>query len=237
MSRHLAQAILALHLALAPRLAFAQTPPPSSGILLGLNLAGDPASYRTFWIAPVDNRVRVVASGPDLIVPGRTGFWRACVVGGYTVEDSALQSSDSVIVYRATAARGACAAGSTEPSDDVRKSARCSGSTSYDILFAGAEAVSSMVFQESICGVHPTGGSALQIQTLHGRALNLEALLGRERREALIRSARRAGRVEFSDYGIFEGVGKPRDYGPSPRLTLEHEWGIERAPGRWQVMA
>jgi hypothetical protein len=210
-----------------------------SGVLLGLRDSGTGASrYRTLWIAPESGTLRVVASGPDLIVPGRTAFWRVCVIGDHSLKEGELSVWDSLVVRPASADRGACARTDSGPTNAEQQNARCDSTTESEILFASGDAISVEAHFEGTCGMHPTGDAEVRLQSIDGRELKLEEFLTVSGRETLLKHALQAGREQFADFGSFDRT-TPDATTDQPRahLVLEHMWAVERGHGQWQVVA
>src|SRR4051812_33067482 len=133
MTRLLACITTACTLALAamPRLTHAQ----DSGVLLGLHvsIADSGESYRTYWIARQGTSVRLVAAGPDLLVPRPAGFWRVCVVERHELSDGQLNHWDTVIAGPAEVKRGKCSIRDKPTTEAEQQAAMCEMSTSSQI--------------------------------------------------------------------------------------------------------
>jgi hypothetical protein len=207
-----------------------------SGLLLGVR-SGSDDEYRTYWIAPANGRIALIASGRDLIVPGTSGFRRVCVVGSHTVEDRELSFSDSVRNQPATPRRGACAH-VDRVSDATRRSTRCENEDRSKVTFASDAALGIEVDAAYTCGAHPSGGNDVFLRSLAGRKLTLQSFLTTAEQQALRDAVLSAGKKAFEGFGRFDDEkAPPIEDDTMAHLSLEDAFGIERGAGAWQLIA
>ena len=210
-----------------------------SGVLLGVVASDSGAPYRTLWIAREGAAVRIAASGPDLIVPRHSGFWRVCIVSLRGVEDGQVREWDSLVAAPATPNRGACAPGPELPARDGEDAEQCSSSEQLQLAFVGTDAVSVERAGESDCGAHPSGGSDATLISLDdGRTLDLGAFIAPARRPALRSETLEAARREFDDVGRVDtaDVDVEQDTIVVAQLRVLSQWGLDRGAGRWRVV-
>ncbi len=235
MIRRLLHFALPICAALTSRAAAAQ----SSGLLLGLRTSNDSAGeYRTYWIAPENGGVHLVASGPDLLVPRRSGFWRVCLVSGHELNDDELGEFDSIVARPATPARSICAIPPREITEKEHDAARCTMSSESVILFVGSDVVSREVHEESNCGAHYSGGQHAELESLDdGKRVDYATALDSAQTNALQAATVRAARAEFADFGeVDTAASEPGDGDVHAHLTTLDEWAIERGQGHWQTV-
>ena len=204
----------------------------SSGLLVGIRqVDGDSQAYRTIWIAPQQGKLRVVADGPDLVVPGRTGFFRVCVVTAQSLDDGELSISDSVLVQPATPRRGSCA---HPVSKTPVGKARCESRERETITFASGMFLSVAERGDYDCGVHPASNELEGVRSLAGSSVDLDSLFTREQRQAFASLALAAAKARFGDLGTFDSAAVA-DPGSEARLAVEGPAGIHRGDGRWML--
>ena len=200
-----------------------------SGLLLGVNTT---SGYRTLWIAPVAGKPRVVGSGADLIVPGKTGFWRVCVSSRHVLETDMLVSTDTIVAEPATGRRGVCA--TTDSVTDAEQNARrCESNTRLVIQFVSGDLLSVEESGDSDCGAHPSSGVRHVLTTLRNDTTSLEKLLTSEQRADLRRQSLVAAKKEFEGFGQFNV--RDDDARNVNRLADLHDWAVERGVARWQA--
>ena len=212
-----------------------------AGVLLGQRLT-DPESgsrYRTLWITRDGGGVRVAASGPDLIVPRRSGFWRVCLVSGRGPTEYGMSEWDSLVAAPATARRGDCAAPADTAATPDEGDSSCRSTEEVEILFLGTDAVSLETHEESDCGAHPSGGTTVTLMTLEGdSAIDITRRLSPAQRSTLIRATLRAANREFADLGradTADSESEGADADEGLHFRVQKEWGVERGAGRWQL--
>ena len=223
MSPRCVAAVFAM-LAVAPPTVAAQ-----SGLLLGVNTN---SGYRTLWIAPAAGKPRLVGSGADLVVPGKSGFWRVCVPSSHMMDGDMLVSTDSVVVQAATGRRGACAT-TDSVTQAEEKERRCESNTRLVVQFVSGALMSVEEQGDSYCGAHPSGGVRHLLTTLQDQPVSLDRLLTSAQRAELRRQSLAAAKKEFEGFGKFDV--KPDDDREVNHLTDLRDWAIERGTGRWQA--
>ena len=219
----------------APRPTQAQ----SSGVLLGLHvsIADSGESYRTYWIAREGSTVRLAASGPDLLVPRPSGFWRVCVVEHHELSDGQLNQWDTVIAAPATVKRGKCAVRDKPVTEDEQQAAMCEMSASTRIQFVASSGISTEQQFQSTCGMHPSGGAEVGLRSLDTDSLvDFASLLEAGRKSKLVPASLAAARAEFEDFGRVDTTETPDDTIPVAKLTLVRQWAVERGVGLWQAV-
>ena len=208
-------------------------------MLLGVRLTNPDSaeSYRTYWIARENGGVSVVASGPDLLVPTRSGFWRVCVIGGHSSSDEEFAQWDSVVSGPALRSRGRCTQRGKPATDEEQQGARCYRTTELELLFVGSDALSSEVHEETNCGAHYSGGAIAILSSLNGKdSLDYAAFVEPARKRALMPATLESARTEFSDFGVVDSVETAPDSDEGgAHLVLQRQWAIERGEGRWQT--
>jgi hypothetical protein len=227
-------AFLTLASILGPRAMRAQ----DSGVLLGLHVtSGDSgASYRTYWIARESGAVRLIATGPDLLVPRRSGFWRVCLVSGHNLSEGQLNEWESLIARPATPARGQCTVRDESPTEAENEAASCNTTSRTEILFLGSDAASLEQHQESNCGAHYSGGTNVELASLDDSvSIDLFKLLEPSRREALLPATIKAAREEFADLGTVD-TSEVEDLVEGAHFNVLHQWAVERGAGHWQTV-
>ena len=216
------------------------TPAQNSGVLLGLHvsIADSGESYRTYWIAREGATVRLAASGPDLLVPRPSGFWRVCVVEHHELSDGQLNQWDTVIAGPATVKRGKCAVLDKPLTEDEQEAAMCEMSASTQIQFVASSGISTEQQFQSTCGAHPSGGAEVGLRSLDTDSLvDFALLLEAGRKSKLVPATLEAARVEFEDFGRVDTTETSEyDTIPVPRLTLIRQWAVERGVGLWQAV-
>jgi hypothetical protein len=225
-----------LALAATPRLAQAQ----DSGVLLGLHVSipDSGESYRTYWIARQGASVRLVAAGPDLLVPRPSAFWRVCVVEHHELSDGQLNHWDTVIAGPATAKRGKCAVRDKPTTEAEQQAAMCEMSSSNQIQFIASSAISIEQQFASTCGAHPSGGAWVSLRSLDTDSLvDFSSLVEPGRKSTLVAASLEAARAEFADFGRVDTLEAPdSDTIPGAKLSLIRQWAVERGAGHWQAV-
>jgi hypothetical protein len=186
--------------------------------------------YRTFWITAASDAPRVI-SGPDLIVPGREGFWRVCTVRHRESQDGEQSVSDSLVIARADRERGVCAMPESITGDESE--ARCSSEGETKVTFAGPAAIGVQSNAEYNCGAHPDGAAQVVLRRLDGDTIAFGTALTAAERGRWYDRALAAGTKQFADFGIFDNWTMEDGLA---HLSLEDAIGIERAAGRWQAV-
>lgn len=220
----------------APRPVQAQ----NSGVLLGLHvsIADSGESYRTYWIARENGTVRLAASGPDLLVPRPSGFWRVCVVAHHELSDGQLNDWDTVIAAPATNKRGKCAAREQPTTEAEQQGSMCSTSSTSQILFVASSAISIGNDFEGDCGAHPTGDEQIALRSLDtDSVIDFSSLVEPGRSSELVAASLEAARVAYADFGIVDTVESAEyDTVPVAKLALIRQWGVERGAGSWHAV-
>lgn len=207
-------------------------------MLLGLHAESDDsrASYRTYWIARESGAVRLVATGPDLLVPRRSGFWRVCLVSGHDLSEGQLNEWDSLVARPAIPARGRCTVRDEPPTQAESEGASCSTTSRTQILFVGSDAASLEQHQESNCGAHYSGGTDVRLASLDDSlSIDLSKLLEPSRREALLPATIKAAREEFADLGTVD-TSDVEEIAEGAHFNVLHRWAVERGAGHWQTV-
>jgi hypothetical protein len=152
-----------------------------SGLLLGLNGACDDKSCdppnRTLWIAPQNGKLQILEL-PDLIVPRRTGFWRAGT--RFYCDPDELKSDP----HREPSPQGALFATPVNQRPTVYGVARCPthvhyqntegacgddvpyGAMGVNITFVSGEYISLDYWGRTDCGAHPDGSMQSRVERL-----------------------------------------------------------------------
>jgi hypothetical protein len=209
-----------------------------SGVLLGVATGEEGgARHRTLWIAADGGKPAVLASGPDLLVPRRSGFWRVCLVGEWSLQDGELREWDTLVAAPATRSRGRCADRRSGPSESEQQEARCHATMNADLLFVGSDAASVRAHEETNCGAHYSGGTATELISLDDRSrVDVAAVLEPSARARLLDASLRAARAEFGDLGEVDTVmDDAQDTIPQAQFLVQREWAIERGVGQWQL--
>jgi hypothetical protein len=122
--------------------------------------------------------------------------------------------------------------------DAEREAARCNATSRAQIQFAGTDAVSLEVNQESDCGAHYSGGDDVTLISLDdGSSIDLSKLLEPARRRALLPAAIKSAQDAFADFGTVDTVDSPPDGEvEGARLNVLQQWGVERSAGYWQIV-
>jgi hypothetical protein len=206
-------------------------------LLLGLHVTTDNSGerYRTFWIAPENGKVRVL-SGPDLIVPGQTGFWRTCLAEKSEVDDGEYSESDVIVTEPATPSRAHCilAADSAEAGEQAR---RCTSSTRTRILFVGPHAISTENSWEGDCGAHPSSATDVELKSLTGRdSIAWLGLTDADTKRKLLGATGDAARAEFADFGTVDSDRPDTGDDIRARLSVRERWAVQRGAGYWHAI-
>ena len=211
-----------------------------SGLLLGLRVSDSDSlgPYQTFWIAPANGRSRVLLRGPDLIVPGRTGFWRTCLVRTFTDEDKQHYESDSVVTEPATPSRAHCEATHAKLAEESGEGYSCTSSDETLILFVGPTAISTQNSWEGNCGAHPSSAETVYLTSLTGRdSIAYLGITDSVRTRSLLAATTEAARDQFADIGNVDSVSEDPDGIPDrPTISTEAQWGVQRGQGYWHAV-
>ncbi|HJQ12660.1 MAG TPA: hypothetical protein VJ840_16645 [Gemmatimonadaceae bacterium] len=231
-------ALLAFVALLAPAPARAQV----SGLLIGIrNTDGSGEAYRTFWIAPENGKPAVVLEGPDLIVPGKTGFWRTCLihVSEDEIQEGSTQhyESDSVVTEPATSSRAHCENQEAKSTEQSEQTYYCTSTTETRILFVGPNAISTQNSWEGNCGAHPSSAETIELTSLTARDtiayLGISDSVGRVRLSAATTDA---AREQLGDIGVVDSVSLDSDSLPDRHSLATGGWGIQRGRGYWHAV-
>ena len=207
-----------------------------SGLLLGLDVnTGSGEPYQTFWIAPGNGRVRVLLAGPDLIVPGKSGFWRVCLVDEYYEEDGGHYESDSIVSEPATASRTHCEDHAAKPAEESDGRYHCTSTDQTRILFVGPNAISTENSWEGDCGAHPSSAEGITLTSLSQRdTIVYLGITDSVSRRTLRAASTNAAREEYADLGAVDSASQDSDSLPTgPNFSTEEQWAVQRGPGYW----
>jgi len=209
-----------------------------SGLLLGLHVntdSGEP--YQTFWIAPENGRVRVLLAGPDLIVPGKAGFWRTCLVDVSYEEDGGQYESDSIVAEPATPSRAHCE-NPARPAKESDGGYHCTSTDQTRILFVGPNAISTENSWEGDCGAHPSSATTINLTSLNQRdTIAYLGIADSVRRRTLRAASTAAAREEYADLGTVDSTSLDADGLPTgSSFSTNEQWGVKRAQGYWHAI-
>jgi hypothetical protein len=214
-----------------------------SGLLLGIrDGSGSGEAYRTLWIAPENGKVDVLLGGPDLIVPGKTGFWRTCVihVSEDEIQEGSTQhyESDSIVTEPATSSRAHCENQTAKPAEESEESYYCTSTDETRILFVGPNAISTQNSWEGNCGAHPSSAETVNLTSLTGRdTIAYLGITDSVRRVGLEAATTDAAREQLGDIGTVDSVSVDSDSLPDrPSLSTGGQWGVQRGEGHWYAM-
>jgi hypothetical protein len=230
-------ALIALILLLVPLAARGQ----GSGLLLGLHSGGSDEPYRTLWIASENGRVRVLSSGSDLIVPGKTGFWRTCVVhiSQDEIEAGNIQhyESDSIVTEPATSSRAHCENQAATSTGASAQGYYCTSTAEAEILFAGPNAISTKNGWEGNCGAHPSSAESVNLTSLDGRdTIAYLGIADSVRRLGLAAATTDAAREQLGEIGTVDSVSLDADGLPDQHSLSTGGWGVQRGQGYWYAL-
>ncbi|HJP59922.1 MAG TPA: hypothetical protein VJ865_07975 [Gemmatimonadaceae bacterium] len=214
-----------------------------SGLLLGIRDGGGfGEGYRTLWIAPENGKVRVLFAGPDLIVPGKTGFWRTCVVhvSQDETEDGSTQhyESDSIVTEPATSSRAHCETQAEKSADESDKGYYCTSTDETRILFVGPNAISTQNSWEGNCGAHPSSAETVNLTSLTGGdTIAYLGITDSVRRLRLEAATTDAAREQLGDIGTVDSVLVDADGVPErTSFSTGGAWGVQRGQGYWHAI-
>ncbi len=222
------------------------------GVLVGIHSLGSDSaadsrpssggSLRTVWI-PLDPRDGTSRITPveisDLLIPRRTGFWRAGLLGTCvenSIEDidgKSIGTGASVADHFWAAPLGARPqVRLTEPDERVgsctTRSPRCENDNRTIVYWVWPEYVSLDMSERSGCGVHPDWSPGYTVRRLDSldKPLTVPDILGASA-EVPFRSALQSAEREFR-----AAAANPCE--PDPFES--DSWYIERKDGRWRTM-
>lgn len=211
-----------------------------SGLLLGLDVnTGSAEPYQTFWIAPQNGRVRVVLGGPDLIVPGKSGFWRTCLIDqSYEGEDGGHYESDSIVSEPATSSRAHCESEAAKEAEESDGRYHCTSTDQTRILFVGPNAISTENNWEGDCGAHPSSATTINLTSLSQRdTIAWLGITDPARRRSLRAASTDAAREEYADLGNVDTTSLDADSLPTgPTFTTDAQWAVQRGQGYWHPL-
>ena len=224
------------------------------GVLVGLHhigysdyLNGPPrppagGSLRTIWISiqnSTDLSGTELVEIPDLMLPRRSGFWRAGLLATCSEEtddrgDADVYVSDHLWVTvpgrTPTVTLGADdrIAGSERIGPCSARNIRCVADTRTQIDWVWPEYVSMNLGGESSCGAHPSSSSAPTVRHIDNpsRPVTILQVLG-SAPAAQMRDSFDAARREHFAEACKAWPNRP-DFDPE-------SWNIRREPGRWRV--
>lgn len=175
----------------------------------------------------------------DLIVPGKTGFWRTCVVAMSDDEDREHHEWDSVVIEPATSSRAHCERPARKSAEESDQGDYCTTTDETRILLVGANAISTEHSWEGSCGAHPSSATDISLTSLVGRdTIRYLGFTDSTRTRELLTAATEAAREEFADVGTVDSASNDPDDIPSgPRFSTDEQWGVERGQGYWQLKA
>ena len=208
-----------------------------SGILLGLHVNTDSGEkYRTYWIAPENGKVRVLLAGPDLIVPGKTGFSRVCVIDVTEDEDREHHELQNLVIEPATSSRAHCESQPRKSAEESHQGYYCTTTDEIRILFVGPNAISTEHSWEGDCGAHPSSAMDINLTSLEGDTIRYLGLTDSVHRRELRTATTRAAREAYADMGTVDSTSDNPDDPPSTsRFSTDEQWGIERGQGYWHA--
>ena len=220
--------------ALALILPLASASSQASGVLLGINSGN---SFRTYWITREKGVVRLVAEGPDLIVPRTSGFWRLCLVSGHSVAEGEFSEWDSLVAKPATPSRLPCRASDTTSTDDEQETSRCQSSSWTQLHFVGSKGASLEEHGESNCGAHYSGGTDVILRSIDGTGtINLSTYLSRAERDRLMAATLKSASGEFEDLGTVDTLDVESEVNEvGAHFDIVRKWGVQRAAGYWKA--